>query len=63
MRVNTYEVDADGTERLMAENVHIEDCFPDAGDEMADVIADLEMHGETWCGGGAAPLFLLMLVR
>ena len=65
MRVNTYEVLADGTERLTAENVELAECFPgpENGDESILAQFELDRAGRYWGGGGAAPLFLLMLVR
>ena len=65
MRVNTYEVDADGTERLTADNVILSDCFPGEENdaEYWTAFENLTRQGRYWGGGGAAPLFLLMLVR
>ncbi len=63
MRVSTYEVAEDGTERLTAENVNLYDCFPDDEDLEWFVAQDLRLRGRSYVGGGAAPLFLLTLVR
>ncbi len=63
MRVNTYEVAEDGTETLTAENVILSDCYPGEENdaEYWTAFVNLTRQGRYW--GGAAPLFLLTLVR
>ena len=63
MRVNTYTIDPDGTEKLHAENVSLLECFPDKDDEYYTAERYLEREGRYWGGGGATPLFLIMRVR
>lgn len=65
MRVNTYTIEADGTEKLHCENVDLMECFPDApqDDEYHVAKRYLERDGRYWGGGGATPLFLLMRIR
>lgn len=56
--VNVYHVDSNGAETLQARNVHLADCFDDA-DARADADYELKRFGESWHGGGAAPLTVL----
>lgn len=63
LRVNTYDIAADGTETLRSENVTLLDCFPDKDDEYYTAQRYLERDGRYWGGGGATPLFLIMRIR
>jgi len=61
MRVDLYSINADGSESIERLNTTIEQCFPDDPEEAARIEAELREKGETYYGGGAAPLFKFTL--
>ncbi len=65
MDVKIYDIDDSGNETYRA-TCDVRECFPkDDGyndSEAHAAIAELTDRGRYWCGGGAAPLTLLVRV-
>jgi hypothetical protein len=58
MRVMIYDVIGPATKQFRAE-CDIRDYFPDDKEAMRETIAEIERCGQSWIGGGAAPLVIL----
>lgn len=56
MRVSIYDVTFRG-------EVEIDECFPDDPESVAAAIQEIKEYGESWQGGGAAPMSVLYEVK
>ena len=59
MLVLIYDTDNSGNKTLRCQ-CQLRDCFPDDEDDFQRSLAELSRSGRVWCGGGAAPLTLIV---
>jgi hypothetical protein len=52
--------DCEGDKEILTGQCELSECFPDAGDDYAKALRDLQRDGRTVVGGGAAPLVVLV---
>jgi hypothetical protein len=60
MRVNIYDIDNRGTERLRAASVELSECIDRTDKEYVQALNQLNHMGRYWGGGGASPIFMLI---
>lgn len=61
MRNPLIDIRDDTTGETIASRVHLSDAMPDAGDERGDALARLRTDSVVMVGGGASPLFSIVL--
>lgn len=62
MMVRVFEVNQDGTERLLSRREKLTTCFPDDDASREEARRELKITGSHVCGGGAAPIFRIVLL-
>lgn len=62
MKVKVYDIDKDDYKETLRTTCDLVECFPDRDAAYYVAIMELNRMGRCWCGGGAAPMTLLMKV-